>query len=68
MTGDGAAPVPDSARGEAARPRDAGGGARDSIVPALYVDSSTVSFPPGNAGDRDPEPNFVPLTVRTTRT
>ena len=65
MTGDGAAPVPDSARGEAARPRDAGGGARDSIVPALYVDSSRVSFPPGR---RDPEPNFVPLTVRTTRT
>lgn len=50
MTGDGAAPVPDSARGEAARPRDAGGGARDSIVPALYVDSSTVSFPPGRPG------------------
>ena len=65
MTGDGAAPVPDSARGEAARPRDAGGGARDSIVPALYVDSSTAVVP---AGDRDPDPNVVPLTVRTTRT
>ena len=65
MTGDGAAPVPDSARGEAARPRDAGGGARDSIVPALYGRLVDRVVP---AGDRDPEPNFVPLTVRTTRT